>query len=369
MGGFSLPSRNKPGGDTAAKGGARNEHLSLGVDIGSHSVKICQLGSAGAGYKLLAVGSAALPVGAVEEGILQDAQAVGAAIVNLVKNLKLKEKKVAISVSGFSVIVKKINLTVMADAELEQYIQNEAGQYIPFDMDDVFLDYQDLHTSSEDNDRTDVILVAAKKDMVEGYLGMLEGAKLKPVVVDIDGFALENIYGIASSGADESIALVDIGASKTSINIVSHGSSVLSRDVVVGSRQITEQIQNRLGLGFEEAEAIKVGVDTSEDFVADLEDIFVHTCTQWALEIRKAVDLFYSNYPDETINKIVISGGGAKVNGLDAFLADEIGIAVERFDPFARLEVDPDRFDKAYLAEVGPEMAIALGLATRPVEL
>jgi len=347
---------------------AKKEQYPIGLDIGSHAIKICQVAKSGETFKLLTLGSAKLPEGAVEDGILQEPEEVARVITNLINNLKIKEKKVAISISGYSVIVKKINLAVMDEKDLDEYIQTEVGQYIPFDIEDVYLDYQDLQTNTEDYDRTDVMLVAAKKEVVDGYLSLLQSAGLKVVIVDIGGFAMENIYD-ANYGLGENVALVDIGATKMSINIVSQGISVLARDVVVGSRQLTDQIQNRFGLTIDEAEGLKIGYEPVEEKQKDLDEIFSNTCTQWALELKKAIDLYYTNNPDMALNKIILSGGGSRVQGLDQFFADEIGLQVEILNPFLRILTDSKNIDQEYLKYIGPEMVIALGLAIRPSEL
>jgi type IV pilus assembly protein PilM len=346
----------------------KKEQYPLGIDIGSHAIKICQVAKAGNEFHLKGLGSAMLPEGAVEDGILQEPEEVARIITTLLNNLKLKEKKVAISISGYSVIVKKINLAVMEEQALDEYIQAEVGQYIPFDIDDVYLDYQDLRTNTEDYDRTDVMLVAAKKEVVDGYLAMLQSAGLKVVIVDIGGFALENIYD-ANYSFDENVALVDIGATKMSINIVSQGISVLARDVVVGSRQLTDQIQNRFGVTTEEAEGLKLGYEPVEEKQKDLDEIFTNTCTQWALELKKAIDLYYTNNPDMALNKIILSGGGSRVQGLNQFFVEEIGLEVETLDPFIKIKSDSKKIDPEYLKYIAPEMVIALGLAIRPSEL
>jgi len=348
---------------------AKKEKLVVGLDIGSHAIKVCQLTPADDGrHRLICLGSALLPEGAVEDGMLQMPEEVARIISALFKDLKIKGKKVAISISGYSVIVKKINLAVMSDTELEAHIQSEAEQYIPFDIDDVYLDYQDLKTNSEEEDRTDVMLVAAKKEVVDGYLDMLRSAGLKPVIVDVDAFALENAFE-ANFSLEENTALVDIGASKMNINIISHGMSILARDVVLGSRQLTEQIQNRFDISFDEAEEIKLGRSEAQDRQEALEEIFTNTCTQWIMEIKRALDFYYSNYPDETIAKMVLSGGGARIKGIDQFFADETGIPVEIFNPFAKMQTDDDKIDPDYLRHMAPEMALSTGLATRPAPL
>lgn len=347
---------------------SKKEQYPLGIDIGSHAIKICQVTKSGDDFKLLTLGSSRLPEGAVEDGILQEPEIVAQTITTLLKNLKIKEKKVAISISGYSVIVKKINLSAMEEKDLEEYIQAEVGQYIPFDIEDVYLDYQDLKTNTEDYDRTDVMLVAAKKEVVDGFLAMLQSAGLQVVIVDIGGFALENIYD-ANYSLEENVALVDIGATKMSINIVSQGVSVLARDVVVGSRQLTDQIQNRFGVTSDEAEGLKMGYEPVEEKQKDLDEIFANTCTQWALELKKAIDLYYTNNPDMALNKIILSGGGSRVQGLDQFLAEEIGLEVEILDPFNKIQADSKNIDPEYLNYMAPEMTIALGLAIRPSEL
>ena len=341
------------------------EQLVVGVDIGSHAVKVCELKKTDKGYHVHALGSAVIPEGSVDDGTLEEPEAVGAIIADLFKNLNIKNKKVGFSISGYSVIVKKVNLAVMEDEQLEEYLMLEAEQYIPFDISDVYLDYQDLKTNTEDSDRTDVMLVAAKKDIVDDYLEMLRNIGLQPVIVDVDGFALENTYETNYEKSDN-VALVDIGASKMNINILSEGVSVVARDIVVGSRQLTEQIQGAFDLEYDEAEALKLGQIPAEDKQEEMEDIFSSTCTQWVLEIKKAIDLYHSNNPDSPLSRLVLSGGGAKVVGLAEFLESETSLAVEIFNPFSNMSFNKKKIDAEYLERVGPEMAIVSGIAIRP---
>jgi type IV pilus assembly protein PilM len=343
---------------------SKNE-LVVGLDIGSHAVKVCQLKRTSSGYTILTLGSTVLPEGAVEDGTLNDPEVVGKAISDLLKNLKIKNKKVGFSISGYSVIVKKVNLAVMGEAQLEDHIMSEAEQYIPFDIEDVYLDFQDLKTGLKETDRTDVMLVAAKKEIVDDYLDMLGSLDLTPVIVDVDGFALENTYEF-NYQKNENVALVDIGASKMSINILSQGISVVARDIIVGSRQLTEQIQNVFDIDFEEAEGLKVGSIQDEEKREEIEDIFSTTCTQWILEIKKAIDLYHSNHPDHPLKKLILSGGGAKVSGFIDFLAQETNINVELFNPFLNMSSNRKKIDPDYLEDIGPEMAIAAGIALRP---
>lgn len=339
--------------------------LVVGLDIGSHAIKVCQLKKSSNGYAIVTLGSTVLPEGAVEDGTVNDPETVSKAISDLFGNLKIKNKKVGFSISGYSVIVKKVNLAVMEEAQLEEHIMAEAEQYIPFDIEDVYLDFQDLKTAEPGSDRTDVMLVAAKKEIVDDYLELLQGLGLSPVIVDVDGFALENTYEY-NYEKNENVALVDIGASKMNINILSKGISVVARDIIVGSRQLTEQIQNVFDLDFDEAESIKLGSIPAGDRLQEIEEIFSTTCTQWVLEIKKAIDLYHSNHPDEPLKKLILGGGGAKVSGFTAFLSQETELPVEIFDPFLKMEKNTKKIDPDYLNSIAPEMAIAAGIALRP---
>jgi type IV pilus assembly protein PilM len=194
---------------------------------------------------------------------------------------------------------------------------------------------------------------------------MLRGLDLSPVIVDVDGFALENTYEF-NYQKNEDVALVDIGASKMSINILSQGISVVARDIIVGSRQLTEQIQNVFDIEFEEAESLKLGSTQDDDKRTEIEEIFSTTCTQWILEIKKAIDLYHSNHPEHPLKKLILSGGGAKVSGLIDFLAQETNLNVEIFDPFLNITSNSNKIDPDYLKNIGPEMAIATGIAIRP---
>jgi type IV pilus assembly protein PilM len=349
---------------------AKKEKFVVGIDIGSHAVKVCQIERSGKdGYQLVALGTAAISPGAVEDGVLQDAEDVGKAIAELCKNLKLKNKeRVGLSISGYSVIVKKINIEMESREELAGRLNEEAEQYIPFDINEVYLDFQVLKAGEDEFDRSEVMLVAAKKEVIDGYRSMLEDQKLMPVLVDVDGFALENIWTTVSGG-DKNVCLIDIGASKLNINIIAGGASVLARDVVMGSDDLTQEIANTLDLDYEDAEQIKTGrIEAQEEDKEELHEIFTQICTRWVLEIKKAIDLYSNNNPKKPLSAIVLSGGGSKVRGLKSYLASETGLEVVAFNPFEGMKVNEKKIDLEYLEAVAPEMSIAAGLAIRPAE-
>ncbi len=342
----------------------KKEHLIVGIDIGSHAVKVCQLMKNSNNYKLIAAGSAILSPGTVEDGVLQNPDEVGKTIDGLLKNLKIKNKKIGISISGYSVIVKKITLDNMKEESLAEYINNEAEQYIPFDINDVYLDFIKLPKKNILNEKIEIMLVAAKKEIVNDYIKLLEDINLQPVLVDVDGFALENIWE-SNSGKIENVVLVDIGASKMNINIISEGISVLARDIVVGSEQLTVQIANILEIEYTQAEKIKHGIEIPEGYIDIISAIYRQTCTQWVLEIKKAIDLYVANYPDNPLHLLVLSGGGSKVSGLSSYIEQETKLTVCAFNPFKKMVIDKDKFDIGYLDLIAPEMAIATGLAIR----
>ncbi len=347
---------------------AKKEIPIVGIDIGSHAVKICQIQKKGKSYQLLALGSAAISPGAVEDGALQNAEDVSAAIAELFKNLKIKNKRVGLSISGYSVIVKKINTEMSSEEDFAERLDEEAEQYIPFDINEVFLDFQVIKAGQDEYDRSEIMLVAAKKEVINDYLDMLRALKLMPVLVDVDGFALENIWEL-SSGTHSNVGLVDIGASKMSINIIADGASVLARDMTVGSDDITEEIANVLEIEYEEAEKIKLGQTLAGGDQEEIEEIFTDACTKWVMEIKKAIDMYKANNPEKPLTALVLSGGGSKVRGLKRYLATETGIKdVIAFNPFAGMKVNNKKIDPEYLATIAPEMSIAAGLAIRSAE-
>ncbi len=346
---------------------AKKGTLLTGIDIGSSTVKVCQLSKTKRGYNLVSLGSAAIPVGAVEDGVLVEPDEVGNVISALFKNLKIKSDKVAISLSGHSVIVKKIKVDPMDEEDMFRFVNDELDRYIPFDPDDVYFDFADLKTARGGNFQTDVMLAAAKKGVVNDYLEMLSEQKLKTYLVDVDNFALENIWD-ETSGAQDNVALIDIGASRMNINIIADGVSALARDIVAGGDNLTREIAAELGVDYDEAEGIKLGLEPADEYREALHKVYQRVCTQWVLEIKKAIDLFSSNNKGRTLERILLTGGSSKVKGLPEFIEKETDLEVVTFNPFANMGVNSKLIDADYVEAAGPEMTIAAGLAIRPIE-
>lgn len=344
------------------------KHALIGLDIGSHAVKIVQLGISKGTYRLKYLGLTQLPPNVIVEGSIRDHEAVQEAIKKLVGHLKVKEKNVATSISGYSVIIKKIDLPEMTEEQLIDNIQVEAEQYIPFNVEDVNIDFQILGSSSEKENRMEVMLVAAKKEVVDDYTNLLKKANLTPQVIDVDFFALENAFEVNYAAAESGgIALVDIGATKMNINVLKNGVSMFNRDASIGGYQITQDIQHRFGLDYEEAEKVKLGFPSEKVPGQDLEAIFVSAATNWSTEVKRAIDFFYATYPDEVISQILLSGGSSRLPGLDGLFHKDTNIPVAYFNPLANIEADVKFFDRTYLEYVAPQMAVAVGLALRRV--
>jgi len=346
---------------------AKKNHL-VGLDIGSKTVKLCDvLETRKKGFILNKFGMITLPNGAIEDGVIKDPETVSEAICELFKVQKIREKNVAISIGGYSVIVKKIQLQNMTDSELQETIQYEAEQYIPFDINDVNLDFHILGESQVAANKLDVILVAAKKELVSEYVNLIELSGLRPCVVDIDAFALQNIYEINYDTKEEVVALIDIGASKTSLNIVKDGVSLFTRDVSLGCNQINLKISNKVVCSLEDAETIKLTGKSNKITPQEIAEIVTLVIGDWCLEIRRAIDFFYSTYPDDQIRKILISGGGANINEFLQILATETASEVEVINPFGNFSIDK-RLDPSFLKKVSPQAAICMGLAIRRID-
>src|SRR6266568_443308 len=234
--------------------------LAVGLDIGSSSVKLVQLREKKGGYVLQAFGSARLPPETIVDGALMNSAAVVQAIQELVAGQKVKAKEVAIGVRGHSVIIKKVSFPRMSQEELDDSIQWEAEQYIPFDVKDVNIDTQILTPAGDAAGQMDVLLVAAKKDMINDYTSVCAEAGLLPTVVDVDAFAVQNAFEVNYDlPRGETVVLINVGAAVSNINILANGNTTFTRDVTLGGNTFTEEIQKQLNISYDEAEALKVG--------------------------------------------------------------------------------------------------------------
>ncbi len=349
----------------------RKNKTLLGLNIGSGYIKMVELKDSGSVYTLSNFGMAALPADAIVDGTIMDTTAIVNAIVNLTGNLKLKKKRVCTSISGHSVIIKKITLPLMDENTIEDTIHQEATQHIPYDISDVNLDFQILGPSQTNPENMDVILVAVKKETINDYLLLVEEAGFVPVVVDVDTFALENVYEYNYEESEKKVvALVDIGANLTCINILDEGITCFSRNITSGSRLITEQLQKKFSLNYENAELLKLGCPESSktDVTAALSAIN-EAAFSLINEIAKAIEFFHTSaMTEERVERIILSGGGAKTHNIVQSIQKNTGIETELIDPFRNIIIPEKHFDLEYIQDIAPLAAVATGLALRKDE-
>lgn len=349
----------------------------VGLDIGSHSIKLVELEETKKGMILRSFGVMGLPQNAIVEGSIREMEIISSAIKNLYKHLNVKNKNVATSISGYSVIVKKISISKREESELDATINEEAEQYIPFDISDVNLDYEILPAAveepeegkeeKEESDLMDVMLVAAKKDIVDDYVSLLHLSGLNPVVLDVDAFALQNAFELISEQMSGCYAIVNVGAEELGINAIKDGVSIFTRDSSYGGSQITEAIMSKFDVSHEEADKIKLGGSKMEKEGEALEEIFTSVVSGWVQEIKRALDFLGTTYPDESIERIYMTGGSCRIPGFQKYLELETDIPVEELNPFTNLQINERVFDPKYLGYMAPQASVAVGLALRSI--
>jgi type IV pilus assembly protein PilM len=340
----------------------------VGVDIGSSSVKAVELQGKNGDFQLVSLGYESLQPDSVVDGQIMELNAVSSAIGNIFTEHKIKTSQVAAGVNGHSVIVKNIVLPQMTDGELQESFAWHAEEHIPFDISDVNLDY---HVTDSTPDAIHVLLAACKRDKIANLKQAIQLAGKQPAVIDVDAFALQNCYELNyDPQPGQVVALLNIGASTTNINILNGNRSVFTRDATFGGNQYTSLLQKELGLTFDQAEQVKRGMPLPESIEQrDIQPILDTVSDILALEIQKTMDFYRATVEDgeEAVQQILVSGGGSKLRGLVEFLASRFEVSVEVFDPFRKIRVDARGFDPDYMREVVPEMAIAVGLALRGV--
>ncbi len=335
----------------------------VGLDIGSNAIKLIELKKTKKGYQLKNMGEALLPHQAIVNKVISNPDAVAEALSGLIGDLRVKTKNVVISISGHSVIIKKVSLPKMTESELRESIPWELEQYIPQSIEEVNYDFQHLPGETADGNM-DVLIVAAKKDITNDYVSIVSEVGLNPVVVDVDVFALENMYDANYDSTQGITALVNIGASVTNINILREGVSIFTRDITTGGDQFTERIVQEFNTSFEEAEQMKLTIQSGEA-APELERLSNDFADLMCSEIKRTIDFFASTLWKEQVNSIMLSGGSAKVSGLSDLLKDVAEIDVEMLDPFKNILYSDKDFDPDYLEDVAPKMGVVMGLATR----
>jgi type IV pilus assembly protein PilM len=342
----------------------------VGLDIGSSAIKVAQLKESKGRYFLQKFGVKPLEPEVIVDGTVMDEGRVVSAIQELFEETNIKNKHVAVSISGHAVIVKKISLPPMPDEELEGQVKLAAEQYIPFDINEVNIDFHVLPPDPSSDGQGDmaVILVAAKKDKINELTELVKSAKLIPMVMDVDAFAIENMHGINYPLAqEETTALVNLGASVMNVNIIRAGSSLFTRDIPLGGNRYTEAIQREMGLSFEEAEESKKKEGIGESAGVSVGNVLDSVNAEVASEIARTVDYFKTSGANADLNRVLVCGGVARAKGLIQQLSDRMQVPVEMADPFAEIDTTGCEMDPDLLTELAPAAAVGVGLALRAV--
>jgi type IV pilus assembly protein PilM len=340
----------------------------VGLDIGSFAVKLVEIKERKSGeYQLQRLGIEPLSPEAIVDGSIMDSSLVVEAIQKLADETAVKNNNFATSLSGHSVIIKKIELPSMAPEELAESIQWEAEQYIPFDINDVKLDYV-LLSDGQRSDHMDVLLVAVKRDKVNDYVSVISQAGRVPALVDIDAFAVQNAYEI-NYDVDplKVVALVNMGSSVTNINILARGTTVFWRDMSFGGNQFSEALQREFNLSFDQAEALKRGENVDRYSAADARPVLDAVSAEMAGEIQKTFDFFSATSSEGSVDQLLLSGGCALTPHLLETLRERFGVPAELMNPFRRVSYRESDFNSEWIQSIAPMMSVAVGLAVRKV--
>lgn len=342
--------------------GAEKGYLSL--DIGSSSVKMLEVRGSGESLRIVNAGIAQLPTNAIQGNVVQDPDDVARTIRTLVANQKFKATEVIAAIPGPAVIIKRATFPVQSPQELEETILFEAGNFIPESLENVNLDYQILD-SAQDTNEVDVLLVAVRKDVINSYVTAISDAGLTPIIVDVDYFALENMFERNyAPGPEDVVALINIGARYSSINIMKGGRSAFTGDVPVGGRQFTEALSQELGVNYDEAEDLKIFGSDEDAKRQSIENVLGSASDQLLDEIQRALSFFWTGSAEEQIHAVYLSGGSAHLPGLVEAMGERLQIPVIFSDPFRTLSIGR-QVEEQFLLDHASALAVSVGLATR----
>jgi type IV pilus assembly protein PilM len=335
--------------------------VAVGLSIGSSSVKLVELKRSGKIWKLCHFGVVQLPEDALVNREIVNSIAVIESIKTLVNQVKPKTKNVCTSISGSSVMIKRMTIEVGNKKELQDQVFWEAEQYLPFDVNEVVMDY-DLLSKSQEN-QYEVMVVAAKRIFLDAYTGCVSEAGLKCKIVDLDFFALQNTfeanYPVSSQ---EAVAIVDIGSSSLKFMVVHEGVPVYTKDAVLGGHNLTHEIQKHLNLSYADAESLKLSGNEMPQEVLDLMSIMAEN---FATEIKKGLDFYNASSSGAPVAYILLAGGSSKIRDISSTVEEVTGLPTQLMNPFNSISYDPKVFEQDYLLEISPLAAVPIGLALR----
>jgi len=339
----------------------------IGIDISSSAVKVLELSRNGTEYCVEHYAVEALPQNAVVEHKITEIEQVAQAVEKAIKRAGTRYKHAAVAVPAAHVITKAIRMpATMTDAERLAQIELEADHYIPYPLDEVNLDFQVLGPSEANPEEVDVLLAACRKEIVDDYLAVIQTPGLVPAVVDVETYAMESAYGfiaehLPGGGLEKTVAMIDVGATATTVNVIHNNRSVYTRDHIFGGRQLTEEIQRRYGLSYEEAGLAKKQGGLPDNYQTDVLRPFMEAMAQ---ETQRALQFFYSSTPFNKVDQILLAGGCAQIPGIDELVAARVGIPTLVANPFTNMTV-ASSIKSATLNKEAPSLMITCGLAMR----
>lgn len=338
----------------------------IGLDIGSSYLKVAQVNETKGGYELGLFDLAPLAPDIISDGMITDKASLTGAIKELLKKAGVRGGDAVLGISGHSsVVVKRISMPMMTEEELSISIKYEAEQYIPFDINDVKMDFQILGPKRDEEGQMDVVLVAVKNNVISDYVEVATKSGLKPAVIDVDAFALSNMYEVNYDVLDvRRVALVNVGANDINITVLGDGAPLFTRDSPMGSSQHTVALEKAFDLSRDDAEKVKRGEDLGSLSEEKVDAVMRNASDELYAEIYRSFEYFKSSVSDVEIDEIVVSGGAALIKGFADLMAERLRIPVKVADPFRRIAV-PEKLDAGFIRQVAPIAAVAVGLALR----
>ncbi len=346
---------------------SRKKPVILGLDISSTSVKLLELEQDGDNYRVQSLAVEPLPDNAVVEKSFQDVEAIGETIKKAVKRSGTKAKLAAVAVAGSAVITKIINMPAnLSENELELQIQQEADQYIPYPLEEINLDFEVVGPTANNPDSVDVLLAASRSENIESRTDALDIGGLSAKIVDVEAYTVENVAPLLTAqmedrGKDKIIAIIDIGATMTSLNVIENGNLIYTREQNFGGKQLTEEIMRRYGLAYEEAGRLKKSGGLPDNYIPEVLEPFKETIAQ---QVGRFLQFFYTSGQHNTVDLIALAGGCASIPGIDELVESQLGITTVIANPFANMSLS-SKVNPQSLSKDAPSLIIACGLALR----
>lgn len=344
----------------------KSSQTKLGIDISSTSVKVLELSRQGDRYRVEAYGVEPLPANAVVEKNITDVEGVGEAIIRVIDKAKTSVKQAAVAVAGSAVITKTIEMDAsLSEDDMENQIRVEADQYIPYPLEEVSIDFEVQGLVEGSTDKAEVLLAACRTENVDVRVDVLDYAGITAKVVDVEAYAIERAFGLMAfdleGGEEQTVAIVDVGATMTTLSVLHEGKTIYTREQLFGGKQLTEEIQRRYGLSVEEAGLAKKQGGLPDDYETEVLQPFKEAVVQ---QVTRSLQFFFSSSHYNDVDHIILAGGTASIPGLDEMVQDKVGTSTTIANPFVNMALAP-KVSAASLSNDAPSLMIACGLALR----